>query len=108
MIEFNFSIIIASVGRNSLTLVLDCIKNSTLHPREVIICLPEQDHYEFDVDYAKNNLKFELKIIKINTKSQTAQRLKHLEILKINFSCKWMMIYNLKLIFLKMAVNYLK
>jgi hypothetical protein len=86
MKEFNFSLIIASIGKKSLTSVLDCIKNSTVHPNEVIICVPEQSHFEYNDDFVKtDNIKFELKIIKINKKSQTAQRLEAYRNIKNKF-----------------------
>ena len=110
MIEFNFSIIIASIGRQSLTSVLDCIKNSTLQPKEVIICLPDQDKYEFDIDYAKHNdLKFEFKIIKTNKKSQTYQRLEAYRNIKYKFFIQ--MDDDLQFennFFEKLILNYLK
>lgn len=110
MNKFNFSIIIASLGRKTLNSVLDCIKNSTLHPNEVIICLPKQNHYEFNVDYAKtNNLKFELKIININKKSQTAQRLEAYRNIKNKFFIQMDDDLKFESNFLeKMVVNYLE
>ena len=51
MTEFNFSIIIASVGRQSLLSVLKCLNDSTRLPKEVIICLPQQDKYEIDINF---------------------------------------------------------
>ena len=57
----------------------------------------------------KNNLKFELKIIKINTKSQTAQRLEAFRNIKNKFFMQ--MDDDLQFetnFFEKMAVNYLK
>ncbi|MAK12364.1 MAG: hypothetical protein CMI73_01640 [Candidatus Pelagibacter sp.] len=88
MTEFNFSIIIASVGRQSLLSVLKCLNDSTRLPKEVIICLPQQDKYEIDINSLNStNSKFEIKIIKSHEKSQTIQRLQAFK----NISCEFLM-----------------
>ena len=67
--KFDFSIIIATLGRPSLYKLLDCIESSSVSPTTVFLSLPKNSNFQLKYD----DYSFEITIIKI-AYGQVAQR----------------------------------
>ena len=85
MSNLNLSIIIPSLGEDSLKKILNNIIHSSVLPKEVIVCLPEDKYHSYVTEYNQNKkIKFNLFFLKTKIKSQVYQRLEAFKFSKNN------------------------
>ncbi len=70
MTDNNVSVVIATLGEGSLTETLESLNNSSIVPKEIIICIPEK--YATNVKHLNYS---NLKILKTTIRGQVAQRI---------------------------------
>jgi glycosyltransferase involved in cell wall biosynthesis len=67
----NLSIVIATIGRESLFATLDCISGWDKHPNEVIVVLPKGSNFSISL----NRYPINLRILHADSKGQVSQRI---------------------------------
>lgn len=66
---FSISVVIPTLGGESLVGTIEQLNRGTLVPKEILICIPEEDAFKVENIHIPN-----VKIIKTNIRGQVAQR----------------------------------